>query len=69
MNPIKESISLIDVQGAILDAIAVLEARIEYLSAMIEGLITSAAQAQEMAQSMMTGGLGQLLRGQKKEKE
>lgn len=56
---------LLDVQANILDAISVLEAKHEELVALVTALVSSAEQASTMAATVMQGGLGALLRGQK----
>lgn len=56
---------LMDVQANVLDAVSVLEARLVELAARLEILVASAEHASTMAATVMSGGLGALLRGQK----
>lgn len=52
-----------DVQANVLDQLSVLEAKVDALQATLEALVTSAAEASAMAQSVMSGGLRSLLSG------
>lgn len=60
---------LLALQANLLDALAeglgILEAKFDALDAKLDALVASAAEASAMAQSVMTGGLTSLLRGQK----
>lgn len=56
---------VLDVQANVLDAVAVIEAKLDSLNELVAALISSAEQASTMAATVMQGGLGALLRGQK----
>lgn len=56
---------LMDVQANVLDAVSVVEAKLAELASRLEILVSSAEHASDMAATVMQGGLGALLRGQK----
>lgn len=57
------AVLILDVQANVLDQLSVLEAKLDALQATLEALVTSAAEASAMAQSVMSGGLRSLLSG------